>query len=103
MTRLPARAALAGGFRVKVGRAFRDPLDEPGKARVGAERFGRGVVAGQFGFGQRRMNFIVADLVEQHGRSAFATAQFRHEVVQALLGVQWDRARAQGADGVAHG
>ena len=34
--------------------------------------------------GQAGVNLVMADLVQQDRRPAFATFQFRHEVVQAL-------------------
>ncbi len=66
------------------------------------ERLWRGIVACQFAFGQRGVDFVVANLVQQNRWPALAAPQLRHEVVQALLGVRRNGAVAQGADRVAH-
>ncbi len=44
------------------------------------------------------MDFIVADLVEQHSRSSPTAAQDRHKVVQALTRFGRDRPIAERAD-----
>ena len=66
------------------------------------EFFGRVEVAGEFGFGEGGVDFIVTDLVKKDGGSVFASAQFGREVVLALFGVRRNRAVAEGTDGVAH-
>ena len=68
------------------------------------KRFDGMEIAGELGFGQCCMNFVVADLMQQHRRAAFAAAKLRDQMVQALAGVLWDRALAKRANGViAHG
>lgn len=78
--------------------AFPDPLDELRKARMRTKRIDRGKVTRQFGFGQRGVYFIVTNLVEQHDRTALTAPKARGQMVQALLGVRWNRALAQGAN-----
>lgn len=58
------------------------------------------VVAGEFGFGQGGVDFLVADLMEQHRGPVFTAPEPRDQVVQALWRVGWDRARAKGANRV---
>lgn len=61
------------------------------------QRFDRGIVTRQFSFGERGMNFVVTDLMQQHRRPAFATAQLWNQVVQALPRLWWDGPLAKGA------
>ena len=63
-----------------------------------AQGFDRGEVAGKLGLGQRRVDLVVTDLVQPHGRPAFPATQLGREVVQALPDVRGDRSVAQGAD-----
>lgn len=84
---------------MEIGRAFPNPGNESRKARVGLKRGYRVVDAGQFRLGQGGMNLIVADLVQQHGRPALATAQARDQMVQALRGVWRNRATTKRASG----
>lgn len=48
------------------------------------QRSDRAKVARQLGLGQRGMDFVVADLVQQDGGTALAALKFRHKVMQAL-------------------
>jgi hypothetical protein len=80
--------------------AFRDPCDERGKARMGAQRLDGVVVARKLRLGHGGVDLVVADLVHENGRPALAAAQARDQVVQALLGVRRDGPVAEGADGV---
>ena len=61
------------------------------------------IAASQFSFGERRVDFAVADLVKKNGGAAFPSSQFRDQVMVALWHAFRDRAQAQGADGVFHG
>ena len=88
---------------MKRGRAFRDPQDEFRKPWVGAQRFNGVIVPGKLGFRQRGMDLVVADLVQEHGRPAFAAAEFRDKVVQALSRLGRDGPVAERADGIVHG
>lgn len=64
------------------------------QCRNGAE------IARQIGLAQGGVDFIVADLVQQHRLAALPAAQFRDKVVQALLGLGRDRTVAERADGI---
>ena len=64
------------------------------------ERFGRVELPRQFGLGQSGVDFIVTDLVQTDGRTAFAALELRDQVVKRLPGLGRDRAEAQGADRV---
>ena len=77
--------------------ALGDPRQKRRQPRMGAQGFDGVVAAGQFGLGQGGVNFIVADLMQKHDRPALAAAQFRRQVMQALLGVLWNRSLAQRA------
>ena len=48
--------------------------------------------AGQLGLAQRRMNFVVTNLVHQDSWPRLTTAQFWRQVVLALARFGWDRA-----------
>ena len=48
---------------------------------MGSERIGAGVVAGEFRLGQGRVDFAVANLVDQDRRAAGAALQFWRQVV----------------------
>ena len=69
---------------------------------MGAQRLDRVIVAGKLGFRQRGVDFVVAYLVEQHGRPALAAAQFRNKVMKALRGIRRDCPEAEGTYRVAH-
>lgn len=56
-------------------------------------------LAGKFGFGEAGVDFLVADVVKEDGRSALAAFQFRDQVVQALRHVRRDGAQAERAGG----
>ena len=89
---------------MEIGRALGDPVEKGRKPRMGAQRLGRVVAARKFGFRQRGVDLVVADLVDKDRGPALAAAQFRDQVMQALLRAGWDRAQAQGTGGqVGHG
>ena len=69
-----------------------------------AQGFDRTVTAREFGFGQRGVNFFVADLVQQNGGSSLATFEFWDQMVHAAAPFR-DRAVAKRADriGCQHG
>ena len=48
------------------------------------QSLGRVKIARQFRFGQSRMDFTVADLVQQNGRTSLATFQLGDQVMHAL-------------------
>lgn len=81
---------MSGCLGVKRWRAFGDPCGKLGQTRMAAQGFYRVVGARQFGFSERCMYFIVADLVQEYGRTALAAAQLGYKMVQALLGVCWN-------------
>ena len=54
------------------------------------KRFNRVEIARQFGLCQRRMDFVVADLVQQNCRPTLAAAQFRDKMMMALAHIRWD-------------
>ena len=87
---------------MKIGRAFGDPCDEFGEPRVGPERLYRVILARQFRFRQRRVDLIVANLMQQDHGSAFPTFQLGHQMVQALLGLRRNRAVTKRANRVIH-
>lgn len=64
---------------------------------MGAQRLDARIVARQFGLGERGMNLVVTDLVQQHDRTALAPLEARHEVVKALAHHRRDRAQAERA------
>lgn len=49
------------------------------------------------------MNFIMANLVQEHGRPSLASPESRHEVMQTLRHIRRNRAQAQRAYRVCHG
>jgi hypothetical protein len=57
---------------------------------------------GKINLPDRCMNFLVADVMQQHSRPAFATLGAWDQVVQALRHIGRDGAQAQRADGVIH-
>lgn len=92
----PARS---GAFGVKARRAAGHPADEAGQTRMGAQAFGCVVVARQFGFCQRGVDFAVTDMVQQNNRAALAAFEFGDQVMQRLRHIRRDRAQAKRADG----
>lgn len=52
------------------------------------------IVTRKLGFGQGRVDLVVADLVEKDGRSALAAPKAGDEVMQALVDVGRNRAKA---------
>lgn len=64
-----------------------------------AQGLDRRVVAGQFRLAERGVDLVVANLVQKHGGTALAAAQFRHKVMPALRDTGRDRPVAQWADG----
>ena len=98
--RSSARALAPGAntARMIISWPFGDPGQKPRQTGVRLERFDRGIVAGQFGFRQCGMDFVVANLVQQDRRATFPAAQFRHQMMQTLAGVGRNGPPAQRAD-----
>ncbi len=59
------------------------------------------IVTRELRFGQMRVHRRVANVVEEHGRTALAALEFRDEVVNALFSVRRDWTLAQGTDRIA--
>lgn len=55
-----------------------------------AQRSNRVVVTGQFGLGQSRMNFPVADVVQQDSGPALSTLKLGDKMMQTLFHVCWN-------------
>ncbi len=70
---------------------------------MGAQRGGRGEVAGELGLAQRRVDLLVAEVMEEDGGASLAALGARDQVVEALGHARRDRAQAQRADGLAAG
>ena len=85
---------------MEIGRTFGDPFEECRKTRVRAQGLRRVVGAGQVGFGQVCVDFVVADLMKQDGWAAFAAAQFGDKMVQALRSIWRNGPVAKRAYGV---
>ena len=66
---------------------------------MGLQGFGGVKVAGEFGFRQRGVDFVVANLMENGGGAAFAALQLGYEVMDRAFGIGGHRAVAQQADG----
>lgn len=62
----PAPSRLGAGM--EAGRLGRDPGAETGDLGMGTQRLDAGIAAGEFALAQPRMDRIVADLVQEHGR-----------------------------------
>ncbi len=78
---------------------FGDPSDEFRQPGVSAQGFHRCVIARQLGLGQCRVDFVMANLVQQHRRPTFSTLQLGDQVMKALPGVGGNRPPAQGTYG----
>jgi len=65
---------------------------------MGAQRINRVEAAGQFGFRKRGVDFLVADVMQQHGRAAFAALELGDQVMGRLRHIGRDRAQAKRAD-----
>ena len=83
---------------MEIWRAFGDPCHEAGQPGMGTQRLNRIEVTGQLGFGQGGVNFVVADLVQQHRRPTLPAAQLGRQMMQGLLGMGRDWAAANRAD-----
>ena len=70
-----SRAERRGVLEWKSGGALGHPGEESREPRMGAQRLDRVVAAGQFRLGQGRVDLVVADLVQQHGRPALAAPE----------------------------
>ena len=75
---------------MKIGRAFFDPLDELGQPGMSTQRIDCVIRPRQFGFCQGGVNFVVANLMQQHGFAAFSAPKPGDQVVKALQGVRRD-------------
>ena len=67
---------------------------------MGAQGLDRGIVAGKLGLAQRCMNLVMADLMQEDGRTVFAALEAGDQVMVALAGVRRDRAAAERANRV---
>ena len=67
---------------------------------MGAQSLWRRVVTCQFAFRQCGVNFVMANLVEQHGRAVLSASQLRDKMVHRLLGPGWDFTQAKRAEGI---
>ena len=85
---------------MKAGWASADPVQEFLKPWMGAQGLDRAETARQFGFGQRGVDFLVANLVQQHGGSALASFEFWDQMMQTATAFG-DRAVAKRADLIA--
>lgn len=85
---------------MEIGRALGDPFEEICEARVGAKGLRVVEGAGEVGFGEGCVNFVVANLMKQNRRTAFAAAQFGDKMVQALRRIWRNGAVAKRAYGV---
>lgn len=93
----------SGASAVELGRAFGHPRQKARNPGMRAQRRNRAIVPRQFGLGKDRVDFAVANLVEQNHRTAFAAFQLWDQVVQALLGPGRNRAQTQRAYRIIHG
>ena len=85
---------------MKVRRALGDPFEECREAWMRAKSFWCVVGAGEVGFGQGGVYFVVTDLMKQDSWAAFATAQFGDKMVQALRNMWRNGSVAERAYGV---
>ncbi len=85
---------------MEIGRALADPFEEFRKPRMASQGFGRVVNSGKLGFGQRGVDFVVTNLVDQDCWTALAAAQFGDKVMQALRGIRQDGTVTERAYGV---
>ncbi len=69
---------------------------------MGAQNLDGRKVAGKVRLSQGRVDFVVADLMQQNGFATLSASQFRNQVMLALLGIWRDWPVAQGADRVGH-
>lgn len=79
---------------MKCGRFSGDPGSEFLQPGMGAQGFDCVVGPGQLGLGQRGMDLVMADLVQQNRRTMPPAFQFWDQMMQRLLGLWWDRAVA---------
>lgn len=91
-------SSLPGNARREFRWAFHDPADELFESWMGFKGIYIGEVAGQFGFRKRRVDFLVANMVQSHGRAAFTALQFGHQMMQRRGSTRRDRAIAERAD-----
>lgn len=70
---------------------------------MGPQRLRRGVGAGEFAFGQRRVNLAMAQMVQENRRPTLASLGLGDQVMEALVGIGRDRPPAEGADRVPTG
>lgn len=75
--------------------AFRDPSHKGGDPGMGAQRLDAAVVSRQLGLRQGGVDFIVADLMQQHDRPTLPAAQLWDQMVPALFGMGRDRTLAE--------
>ena len=68
-----------------------------------AELLGRVPLPRQLGLGEDRVDFVVADLMDQDRRAVRAALHLGDEVMDALARMGRDGAQAERADGIAGG
>jgi hypothetical protein len=67
---------------------------------MGAQGFYSVIAAGEFGLAQGGVDFIVADLVQEHGWPALAALEAGDQMMMALACLGRDRAATEGANRV---
>lgn len=98
-----ALTSAPGRLGMKPRRTLSHPCNEFGQTWVRAQALDRIELARQLSLAQRGMDFVMANLMKQHGRSAFATPQFRDKVMKTLARIRRNCATAQRTNGISHG
>lgn len=78
------------------------PVEERPEPRMRAQRFRRREIPRKLRFGQNRMDFVVADLMDQDALALSAALQLGHEMMDGLLRLGRDRTQAERTDGIVH-
>ena len=87
---------------MKSWRSFRNPVEEGCEPGMRTQSFRCVEFFRQFSFAQRRVDFVVADLMDEACRPTFSASKFWHQMMLALLGFRGDRAQAKGTNRIAH-
>lgn len=85
---------------MKPRRSLDHPGDEFRQTRMRAQGLDTGIITRQFTLRQRRVDLVVANLVQAHHRATLAAFQLGHKVMQALAHLGRDRALAKRANWV---
>ena len=80
-----------------------EPGEGPRELRMGAELPGRVPFPRQLGFGEDRVDLVVADLMDEDGGPVGAALHLRDEVMDALARARRDGPEAQRAERIAGG